>query len=82
MSFMNERIRIKKTAVKETQVFQYWWQWKLMFFYKNIRSRSTARETDVFCQSALKEYMSFMKERMRNKKTAVMEKGVFQYSLL
>lgn len=39
-----------------------------MFFNKNIRSRSTARETKVFCQSALKEYMSFMKEQIRNKK--------------
>lgn len=53
---MKDQIRNKKTAVKETKVFQYWWQWKLMFVNKNIRSRSTARETEVFCQSALKEY--------------------------
>lgn len=46
------------------------------FLIKNIRSRSTARETEVFCQSALKEYMSLMKEQIRNKKTAAMETGV------
>lgn len=37
MSFMKERIRNKKVAVKETKVFQHWWQWKLMCFNKKYQ---------------------------------------------